>query len=414
MKDGIDGALAETLFAEINAIGLGDAGITRPSYGAEECIVHAILLERLFRLGLKPTRDHARNLHVRYCPEGTPDGPDVAFGSHLDTVPGGGRYDGTAGVVAGMLVLERAVRERTPPPHPLRLVVLRGEESAWFGKCYLGSSAMFGLLPETALQLPSRDRTHTLADAMRGVGSDMKAIRAGTSFDPKGLLRFLELHIEQGPVLETSDEPMAVVGSIRGNVRHLSCSVVGESGHSGTTPQSQRRDALLAAADFLHLAEDRAKLFAEQEHDLVFTCGILSTDPSVHAISAIPGRVTFSLEFRSEMDYTLLSFGAALRDVIADVQARRGVTISLGEPVTTAPVLLDTDTQRLLHRVAGRAVPTLPSGAGHDAAVFQAMGVPTGMIFVRNQAGSHNPNEGMRMDDFLKATELLWRAVIST
>lgn len=418
MGEGFDRGLAETLFREINQNTERGPGITRGSYSQIEGHASMVVSWHAERLGLEIERDFAGNLHVR-----TPapkDAPDVAFGSHLDTVPSGGRYDGTAGVVAGLLVLERALREQKRLPHPLRLIVLRGEESAWFGKCYLGSSAMFGLLSSKHLQLKHRtygiSHNFNLHRAMFESGADPQAIGEGRQFDRRLLLRFYELHIEQGPVLEDAQEPLAVVTSIRGNNRYLGCRAIGESGHSGTTPQHMRKDAVLATAEYLSAVETACHAWINRDHDLVFTPPILSTDPATNAISVIPGSTTFSMEFRSVSKDTLSRFDVVCRELAHDIGESRGVTISLGEAVVTDPVTLDTGVIAGLFAHASTMegiakVRMMPSGAGHDAAVFQGVGIPTGMIFVRNAHGSHNPREDMRMEDFFLATELLYRAV---
>lgn len=412
MGHGMNEELGLELFHKINQITLPGEGITRPSYSDKETDAMKVIAWHAHQLGLDISWDFAGNLHVRL--PSPLNVPDVAFGSHLDSVPSGGRYDGTAGVVAGLLVLERAVREKRALAHSLRLIVFRGEESAWFGKCYLGSSALFGLMTEDQLMLQNRDEKNgaTLLSAMRSCLADPGAIKGKARLAPSRLGRFYELHIEQGPVLEAANEPVAFVTSISGNYRYLSCKAFGETGHSGTTPQHMRKDALLATAELLNDLQLVCTSWNNLGDTMVFTCGKLSTDVETHSVSVIPGTVSFTIEFRSGNSATLQRFDKVFKQAVADIFEAYEIRFVLGEPIITEPVTLDYAVLRDLTTLAPK-VRHMPSGAGHDAAVLQSVGVPTGMIFVRNGQGSHNPLEDMRMDDFLEATDLLYRAVTS-
>jgi len=406
---------AKALFDGINAHTAPGIGITRATYGTDESLAIAFVQEYAKSLGLEVTRDIACNLHVRL--PGAFAAPEVVMGSHLDSVPSGGRFDGVAGVVAGLLVLERCARERTLLPRPIRLIALRGEESAWFGKCYLGSLALFGCLPKEALDLRDRSRGCDLRTAITACGGAPERIAAGERIlDPASVACFYELHIEQGPVLEDAQEPLAVVTGIRGNRRYPSCVITGEPGHSGTTPQHLRKDAVLAAAEFLSKLESARDDFEQGGNDLVFTCGIAQTDATTHAMSVVPGTMSLGFEYRSCNDGVLSAFDGVCVAIAKEVSERRGVQIDLGPSMLTEPVWLNRSVEDALVVHASQVVGSvrrMPSGAGHDAAVFRTVGIPTGMLFVRNRHGSHNPHESMEMADFEKAVEVLYRAVIA-
>ncbi|MGE0725132.1 MAG: M20/M25/M40 family metallo-hydrolase, partial [Alphaproteobacteria bacterium] len=221
-------ALAAELFEGLRRIGADGVGITRETYGAGENAAHD-LLERTARAhGLATARDPAANLLVS-LPDmqaglaPTAASPCAIVGSHLDSVPQGGNFDGAAGVVAGLLALLRMRDAGARPAVAPTLMVVRGEESAWYGKAYLGSLALFGRLAAEDLALAHRaGGGRTLADAMQAAGADLDRIRAGARLlDPAAVRAYFELHIEQGPVLVARRMPTAIVTGIRGNIRHV-------------------------------------------------------------------------------------------------------------------------------------------------------------------------------------------------
>lgn len=393
-------------FAAISECSLPGVGITRPSYSDEETAAMRVVAHWALGIGLEVTWDFAGNLHC-YLPG---VGKEIALGSHVDSVPNGGQYDGVAGVVAAMCVIDRVLASpplRQPAP-PLRLIVYRGEESAWFGKCYLGSLALFGKLPAHLLvDLRHRMTGQPLAVAMARVGAMVDRVIFGERvLDPAPIARFYEVHIEQGPWLVEQNQPVGIVSGIRGNHRYLQAVAHGEAGHSGTVPMVMRDDAV---ANFTRFYFELLASRAVYQEQVVLTCGVLSTDPNKHAVSIIPDEVRFALEYRAHDPAALEAFA---RLVHKRASARQ---IELGAAQETAPVLLDAQVAEELRihaeRVTQAAVPVMPSGAGHDAAVFQQEGIPTGMIFIRNAHGSHNPAEAMALEDFLVAVDVLHRAV---
>ncbi|MGC8474823.1 MAG: Zn-dependent hydrolase [Acetobacteraceae bacterium] len=406
-------ASAEALFAALHRIGWDGTGITRPSYAAAESAALDHIAATARALGLATRRDRAANLVVT-LPGADPGLASIACGSHLDSVPQGGNFDGAAGVIAGLLALA-ALRDLPGRRRDLCLFALRGEESAWFGRPYLGSSALFGDLGAEDLATPRLGDGETLAEAMAATGADVPAIAEGARLlDPARLAAWFELHIEQGPVLVARNLPVAVVTGLRGNLRHREIVCAGAAGHSGAVPRWLRHDAVFAVAELIARLDRHWQQMLAQGQDLVVTVGTIGTDPAEHAISRIPGLVRFSLEARSESADTLAAFDALLHEECAAIESASGVAFRFDRRRDTAPARMDPALIASLRETAaalGLPGETMPSGAGHDAAVFANHGVPSAMIFVRNAHGSHNPNEAMAMTDFLDGTRLLLAAL---
>jgi N-carbamoyl-L-amino-acid hydrolase len=402
--------LARGLFEAMRVADHDGVGITRETYAAGETAAMRRIEAIAHRAGLLCAWDEAANLRVTL--EGSdPRLPASACGSHLDSVPQGGNFDGAAGVIAGLMALLHAARGPRPA-RTLHLFVLRGEESAWYGRPYLGSSALFGLFDPAWLDLPNlRDPALTLGQAMRREGADLTPIAARRALaDPAGLSHFVELHIEQGPVMVARKVPVGLVSGIRGNHRHPAARAIGEAAHSGAVPRWLRRDAVLGAADFAMRLDGTWRTLLERGEDLVMTCGIFTTDPREHAMTRVPGELRFTLEWRSESEATLDAFLDLARSEAAEIARERGVRIELGPGVRTPPAAMDP--RLLAHargicRDAGIPHEVLASGAGHDAAIFANAGVPSAMVFVRNEHGSHNPHEAMEFDDFLLGAAVL-------
>jgi N-carbamoyl-L-amino-acid hydrolase len=385
-------------------------GVTRAAYGPGEDAAHAIARAEAAALGAEITTDAAGNLFM------TLPGADrcrrmLLTGSHLDSVPHGGNFDGSAGVVAGLAAMAALRGSRTVPPQDLTVVAFRAEEAAWFPLSYPGSLAALGQLDPMALGARRSDTGRSLSEHMRESGFDPNAVRQGASWlRPERLAAFVEIHIEQGPVLIGRDIPLGLVTVINGGFRHIAAKAIGEWAHSGATPFGWRRDAAMGVADLMLQMEN---WWARQEHAgnlLTITFGCISTDPALHGGSRIAGSVVFSIDVRAGTSALLDAAGRELATTAARITAARGVSIDLGSRFdwsaeTCDPALLDR-----LERLAGTlGVPTLrmPSGAGHDAAAIAAAGIPTAMVFVRNANGSHNPHEAMAAGDLDEAVRLL-------
>jgi N-carbamoyl-L-amino-acid hydrolase len=402
--------LAEALFEALRRAGHDGVGITRETYAAGESQAMRGIEAAAQAAGLDCAWDAAANLRITL--HGTdPALPAAACGSHLDSVPQGGNFDGAAGVIAGLMALLHAAAGPRPA-RTLHLFVLRGEESAWYGRPYLGSSALFGRFDPAWLDLSNlRDPALTLGQAMRREGADTTTIAEGRMLlDPASLSHFVELHIEQGPVMVARRVPVGLVSGIRGNQRHPNGRAVGEAAHSGAVPRWLRRDAVLGAADFAMRLDASWRTLLERGEDLVMTFGIFGTDPAEHAMTRVPGELRFALEWRSENEATLDAFGVLARSEAEEIARERGVRIELGPGVRTPPARMDPRLlahARALCRAARIPHEVVASGAGHDAAIFANAGVPSAMVFVRNEHGSHNPMEAMDFDDFLAGAGLL-------
>jgi beta-ureidopropionase / N-carbamoyl-L-amino-acid hydrolase len=409
-----DSSLPRRLFDQLRDATSDGVGISRESYGSAESVALDIVDAAARAHGLATERDAAANLVVTLPGRDTAL-PFLACGSHLDSVPQGGNYDGAAGVVAGLMALAGLKADAVVPARTIKLYALRGEESAWFGRAYIGSSALFGKLSPDDLGMPHVVTGRPLIDCMRDAGAAVDRIARGEKLlDPAQVAGWLELHIEQGPVLVARKLPVAVVTGIRGNVRHRTIECLGEAGHSGAIPRWLRHDAVFATAQLISRLDRHWRTLLERGRDLVVTSGIIGTDPAEHALARIPGRLRFSFEARSQSTETLEAFYDLFRSECAGIAEERGVAFTFDRRLDSAPARMDDAwiaRLRATLRAMGLPDEPIPSGAGHDAAVFANAGIPSAMIFVRNEHGSHNPKEAMAMDDFLSGAELMRRVL---
>ena len=404
-------SLAAGLFDELERGTHDGVGITRASYGEGEAFAHEAVARRAQALGLEVETDAACNTYMTLPGEDRSAAP-VIVGSHLDSVPEGGNFDGAAGVVAGLTAIAMLQEEGARLRRDIRVMGIRAEESAWFGVSYIGSRAALGALPPGAPETARRaDTGRTLADHMREAGGDPGALLP-PFLSAERLRAYLEVHIEQGPVLVEQDLPVGVVTGIRGNFRLPEARCVGAYSHCGGMPRRARQDAVMAVTDLISRLDALWDAREAEGQDFAFTVGKIGTDPDRHAMTIVPGECRFSLDMRS-LDGDFLD---GLQDWLAgtarEIEARRGVCFELGAPTRAAPGVLDpTIRSQLLAsaRELGVAHNEMASGASHDAAAFAAAGAPTAMLFVRNPNGSHNPDEAMDLDDFMAATAVLAR-----
>ena len=406
--------LADELFGALRSATGDGIGITRASYGPGESTALEIVDKKAQAFGLRTERDAGANLVVTL--EGTePQLPFLACGSHLDSVPQGGNFDGAAGVVAGLITLAGFKLDNFRPRRTIKLFGLRGEESARFGKAYKGSSALFGRLSAADLAVKAADCELTLGVCMRSVGVDVARIEKGEPLvDRNSFAAWVELHIEQGPVLVARHLPVGIVTGIRGNIRHRVVECVGMAGHSGAVPRWLRHDAMFATAELISHLDRHWRTILERGRDLVITAGVVGTDPSEHAIARIPGMLRFSFELRSQSKETLEAFYDLFLSECRLVEEERGVEFKLDRRLESAPAIMDpgwVGRLRAAARALGLPDEEIPSGAGHDAAVFANEGIPSAMIFVRNEHGSHNPSEAMAIEDFVAGVAVMSSAL---
>ncbi len=407
---------ARSLFDGIAALSPDVEGVSRPAFSDIESETLRFLVDFARSQGLEVWYDSG--LNARFCLQADRDADRyTVVGSHVDSVPQGGNYDGLAGVVAGLVCLTRAKRRGSRFVQPVHALAMRGEESAWFGPCYIGSKALTGTLTKSELDAAHKGDGRTLGEHMGRIGLPVDAVRKGEPLgDLSAIEAYIELHIEQGPLLIGKDIPAAIVSGIRGNFRHRAVRCIGEAGHSGAVPRAYRRDPVLAMADLLVRLDESWSTILNMGDDLVLTSGMVGTDPASHAMSRIPDRITFSLDVRSQDATTLDAMRALLRAEMRQVERDRKVRFELDEEMRVEPAICDPVLVEHLKAAMARVGQepfVMPSGGGHDAAIFAAAGIPSAMVFVRNRNGSHNPQEAMELDDFLAATDIVYEFLTS-
>ncbi len=398
--------LAAALFDSLGRSTRHGRGIVRDSYGAGEQAAHDIMHAAADGMGLEVSVNAIGNLMMT-LPGRERRAPRIMMGSHLDSVPQGGNYDGAAGVVAGLCVLSALRQTGVTPDADLTVMGIRAEESAWFDIAYLGSGGAFGLLDPSCLSIPRSDNGRTLEATLMERGFDPRPIRERRPLlDGSRIRAYLELHIEQGPTLVAERLPAAVVTGIRGCKRFRNARCTGQYAHSGAVNRAQRHDAVAATVALLHHLET---VWLRQEQagaDLVMTSGELYTDPAMHGPSKIAGETRFVIDLRSVCDATMNAMADEARRAAARIGEEYRVSFDLGPTSDSPPAVMDVRLRRALHAQLERPF-EMASGAGHDAAVFAKMGIPTGTIFVRNDHGSHNPDEAMTLEDFGVAAQAL-------
>lgn len=395
------------VFDRVNAISAPGPGYTRPSYSPLESRAHAVIAEEAEALGLTVTRDAGLNLFAR-LPGRNRDALPLYIGSHLDTVAMGGAFDGPAGVAGALALAAAFVDSGEPPPFDIVVTVTRAEESVWFPVSYAGSRAALGRLSEADMQARRADSGRTLADHIREEGGDPEAILCGSGLAPA---RFVELHIEQGPVLHEAGEPFGIVHGVRGGLRYRTARIDGVWAHSGGAPRRSRADTVFALADLVTAMDrDWEQLLAEG-HDLAVTFGRVDAASEEHAFAKVPGRLDFCVDLRSDDVAVLDRADALFRAHVAGIEARRGVRFDLGAQSRSQPCSLSATLGAAIGEGAarlGRAPRTMLSGGGHDAAAFAQAGWESVMVFLRNWNGSHNPDEAMDPADLALAVEALF------
>jgi beta-ureidopropionase / N-carbamoyl-L-amino-acid hydrolase len=391
--------LAATLFDALDRATRRGRGIVRDSYGDGEQAAHDIMRTAAESLSLETTVDAIGNLSMT-LPGRNRDAPRIIIGSHLDSSPQSGNFDGAAGVVAGLCILSAFKSAAIRPSCDITVMGIRAEESSWFNISYLGSGGAFGLLDPACLTVRRSDNGKSLEATLLERGFDPLPLRERRSLlDPASIRAYLELHIEQGPTLVAERLAAAVVTGIRGCKRFRNARCLGEYGHSGAVNRPHRHDAVAATVALLHHLETVWIEHEGEGADLTITCGELSTDPAFHAPSKIAGETRFVIDIRSTSDALMEEVAEEAQLAAVRIGATYGVTFDLGTTSDSPSAVMD-ERLRAGLRAHLRHPFEMASGAGHDAAVFATMGIPTGMIFVRNENGSHNPEEAMSLEDF--------------
>lgn len=399
------------IFDDVAAMSQDVEGVTRPAFSATETAVLEYLTDLAQEAGLIVETDAGQN-RIFCLPQDQKAERWVLVGSHVDSVPRGGNFDGLAGVAAGLYCLLRARQENRSFCQPVKVIAMRAEESAWFGPCYIASKALTGTLKPAELDAAHKGDGRSMGEHMRDIGIDEQRVRSQEPLcDLSRIAAYIELHIEQGPLLIEKGLPAAIVSGIRGNLRHKRVQCLGEAGHSGAVPRAYRHDAVLAMTDLLSRLDESWQTILQKGEDLVLTAGMVSTDPSSHALSRIPDKVSFSLDIRSQSAAVLDQMRELVGEEMRTVGRERGVAFEPGVEDATQPALMDEIiVEGLSASMAhvGLEPFVMPSGGGHDAAVFANAGIPAGMVFVRNANGSHNPREDMDLDDLIIAASVIY------
>jgi len=380
-------------------------GLTRVYLSSEHLQANALVAQWMQQAGMTTWQDAVGNICGRY-EAALPGAQALLLGSHLDTVRNAGRYDGMFGVLAAIEVVDALNRAGLRGAQAIEIIGFADEEGTRFNIALLGSRGLTGSWPASWLACEDAQGV-SVAQALALAGLSADAIFAAQR-PVADFSAYLELHIEQGPVLEQEDLALGVVSAINGAHR-LHARFTGEAGHAGTVPMRHRRDALAAAAEWLLFIEQTTQAFAP---DIVATVGTLQCEPG--AVNVIPGAVSLTLDIRSPQDEArdaLLQRLLAQAEVIA---TRRGVSFSHEIFYTIAATPCDEALRAQLtdavREVQGRTM-LLPSGAGHDAIAI-AERWPSAMLFVRCAGGiSHHPAESVAEDDVAQALRAFSLAV---
>lgn len=401
--------LATSLFDQLRRDGLDEPGVSRDPYGPGEQRAHATVAAVAQQLGLRIEHDAAANLYMT-LPGRDPAAKRVIVGSHLDSVPHGGNFDGAAGVVAGLVAVAALQQADATLGCDLTVMGIRAEESIWFQVSYIGSRGALGALPDGALDVRRIDTNRTLAEHIAECGGDPEALRARARFlDPTRIAAYLELHIEQAPSLVEAGRPVAICTGIPGNFRYPDARIEGSHDHVGL-PRRFRRDAAMAGAEFAMALDHLWEEYDAKGVPMACTIGRFHTDAASHGLTIVPGVFHFSLDVRAYDEAVLAELDRRVDAIIASIEQRRGVRFHRGPKARAAVGAVDAPMKSALERYADELhIPVLQLGspASHDAAAFAEAGVPMGMIFVRNENGSHNPREAMTIDDFMAGARLL-------
>jgi len=397
------------LFDELREGSRDTEGVTRDTFGPGEQFGYRVIEDRARAMNLERSWDHGANLYMT-LPGRDRALPCVMFGSHLDSVRRGGNFDGAAGVIAG-LVAQRALQELgVKPARDVTTMAIRAEESVWFQVSYIGSRTAFGRLPDGALEAKRVDTGRTLAEHMAECGADIDAVRANRAhLDAGSIHAFVEVHIEQAPQLIEAGVAVAIGTGVPGNFRYPEIRVIGEYAHVGL-PRRFRHDAALAGSDIALGLDEIWKREDAAGRPMAFTIGRFHTNADEHALTIVPGEMNLSLDVRAYDADHLARLEQEFIALCRSIETSRGVKVELGARASANVAPSDPRVFAGLTEAARRlAIPAMPlaSPASHDAATFTAAGVPTAMLFVRNQNGSHNPHEAMEIDDFLETAAVM-------
>lgn len=379
-----------------------ERGTTRLTYSQEDLKARNYIKSEMAARGLQVKEDGFGNIFGKL--EGTIKGaPSVMIGSHFDSVPNGGAFDGPAGVVAGLEVAALFSEYNLKPQYPLEIVALIEEEGSRFGGGLMGSRGIVGLLSDDGFKNLKDKSGVSTEEAMLKIGLDPTLPRKR---DPKTMKAFLELHIEQGPILEDHNIPLGVVEAIVG-LTQLEVTVTGQAGHAGTTPMNRRADALAAAAAII---AQLPNLAIEEGEDTVITTGRLDVFPN--GANVIPDKVVFTVDIRSGKEDRVLNVVGKTKTLVESLK-QNGIQTSVEQLLYIQPKELNEEIKSLFRAKSKESnVFFMPinSGAGHDAMVFSDY-TDVGMLFIPSKDGlSHCPEEWSSSEHLEQAIQVLFEA----
>ncbi|MBC1319139.1 Zn-dependent hydrolase [Listeria welshimeri] len=382
-----------------------DQGTTRLTYSKEDLGARNYLKSEMAKVGLTVSEDAIGNIYGRL--EGAnPDLPAVIVGSHFDSVPNGGAFDGPAGVITGLEVASVFHEQQIKPYFPLEIIAMVEEEGARFGAGLLASRAITGKVTKEMLHEMKDADGITAAEAMAGLGFDANKVH--TAIRTKDSVKaFIELHIEQGPVLESANEDVALVDTVVG-LTEIKVTIKGQAGHAGTTPMLDRKDALVAAVEIL---KELPELAIQEGGGTVLTIGKLNVYPN--GANVIPDKVVFTVDIRAKEEIHVLNTLEKTKKIIQSAE-KNGITCEIEDMLYEKPTYLSKEIHQALTESAdqlGFKYRTMVSGAGHDAMIFASM-TEVGLIFVPSHNGiSHAPEEWTDYDQLQKGIEVVLETV---
>jgi len=388
-------------------------GVTRVGFSEADLAARAWLMQLMRDSGLEVRVDPAGNIFGKRPSAssgqaaGAENLPTILFGSHIDSVPRGGNFDGDVGSLGALEVMRALNDKKVSTRHPLEMVIWTNEEGHHFGRGLLGSSAAAGLLPADVLARKDEEGK-TLADWLRRYGQDPARL-ADARIPADSLAAYLELHIEQGGVLDERKIQIGVVQGIVG-IHWWTCTATGFANHAGTTPMAGRQDAFAAAARAALAVREEVRAEPGRQ---VGTVGYVKVEPGARNI--IPGRVEFPVELRDLDKEKVLRIWARIEKRFAEIAREENVKLDCVPLQADEPALTDPAIQndiRAAARAAGYSTLDLPSGAGHDAQQIAHL-APIGMIFVPSRGGiSHSPREYSSPEDVANGAEVLYRTIL--
>jgi N-carbamoyl-L-amino-acid hydrolase len=383
-----------------------NGGVNRLALSPQEIEARAELVRWGREIGLRPYTDEAANLFLRLDGR-QPDLPPVLTGSHIDSQPTGGKFDGAYGVMAALEAVEAIANSGLRPRSSIEVVAWMNEEGSRFAPGMMGS-AVFAGRREMSVVEEVRDKGGvSVKEALVQVlGADHDVVKRPLGFP---VARFLEAHIEQGVTLERRDIPIGIVTGIQGK-KTFKIEVVGEESHAGTTPRAVRKDALVSAVEIVRALQDA---IWDDADEVRFTIGMFTVTPN--APSVVPGRVAFSIDLRHDDRDTILRLGALIPTACRGAAGRCEVRVQ--ELLYDEPIVFPESSRRLFSEAAerlGLAHMALPSPAGHDARYLHYV-APTGMVFIPCAGGiSHNEAESITENDATAGARVLCEAVFAS